>query len=415
MSDPSRRQLQIIYRAALAAVNGRRCCQRFLDQHRPDTAVALVAIGKAAGSMAQGAADVLGEQIRRGLVITKAGHSEPLAGTASGFRSLLAGHPLPDARSLRAGAALLAFIDELPPGLPLLLLLSGGASALVEVLPEGIGLAELRRLNEWLLGSGLDIGAMNALRRSLSCIKGGRLARRLGGRRSLCLMISDVPGDEPGVIGSGLLAPAPPGGVDVAALPDWLRPLLSRAPPQPDAGDACFGAVELHLVATLDDALAAAAEAGRAQGLAVRVAPTRLSGDAADCGRALARQLRDGPAGLHVWGGETTVCLPERPGQGGRNQHLALAAALELRGERGCTLLCAGSDGSDGPGEYAGAIVDGQTLARGERQGLDAVEALRRADSGRFLRASGDLLRTGPTGSNVMDVVLGIKRLSPGV
>ena len=136
---------------------------------------------------------------------------------------------------------------------------------------------------------------------------------------------------------------------------------------------------------------------------------TPLSGDAAACGRALARQLRDGPAGVYLWGGETSVRLPARPGRGGRNQHLALAAATVLAGAERCSLLCAGTDGSDGRGEDAGAIVDGGTLRRGQRQGLNADEALCRADSGRFLRASGDLLRTGPTGTNVMDVVVGIK------
>lgn len=406
----SRQQLLTIYRAALAAVHGRQCCRRFLSGHRPTGPVALVAIGKAASSMAQGAADALGTQIRRGLVITKPGHSEPLTGVAADFDCLFAGHPVPDARSLRAGAALLAFIDALPDGVELLLLVSGGASALVEVLPAGVGLAELQRLNDWLLGSGLDIGAMNAARRSLSCIKGGRLARRLAGRRSLCLMISDVPGDDPGVIGSGLLAPAPvmPAGL-AGQVPDWLSPLQSLMPPLPTADDDCFASVESHIVARLQDALAAAAEAGRGLGYAVFEHATPLAGDATSCGRVLARQLREGPPGVHIWGGETSVRLPQRPGRGGRNQHLALAAARVLAGEDRCSLLCAGTDGSDGPGEDAGAIVDGGTLRRGLRQGLDAAEALRRADSGHFLQASGDLLRSGPTGTNVMDVVLGIK------
>ena len=409
--EPSRQQLLTLYRVALAAVNGRQCCRCFLREHRPTGPVALVAIGKAASSMAQGAADVLAGQVLRGLVITKPGHSEPLTGAAADFTCLFAGHPVPDARSLQAGAALLAFIDALPAGVPLLLLLSGGASALVEVLPAGAGLAELQRLNDWLLGSGLDIGAMNAVRRSLSCIKGGRLAQRLAGRRSLCLMISDVPGDDPAVIGSGLLTPAPPMPAGLAAqIPDWLRPLQGLAPEPPSIDDSCFTSVERHIIATLKDAMAAAAEAARGLGYAVFEHATPLSGDAASCGRVLARQLRDGPAGVHIWGGETSVRLPTRPGRGGRNQHLALAAATVLAGDERCSLLCAGTDGSDGPGEDAGAIVDGGTLRRGQRQGLNADEALRRADSGHFLCASGDLLRSGPTGTNVMDVVLGIKQ-----
>jgi len=344
--------------------NGRQCCRRFLSEYRPTGPVALVAIGKAAGSMAQGAADALAGQILRGLVITKPG-GEPLSGIAADFPCLLAGHPVPDARSLQAGA--------LPAEVPLLLLLSGGASALVEVLPDGTGLAELQRLNGWLLGSGLDIGAMNAVRRSL-----------------------DVPGDVPGLIGSGLLAPAPPTPTGlVGSLPGWVLPLLGLAPSPPAADDTCFATVESHIIASLNDALAAAADAGHGLGYTVFEHATPLSGNAASCGRSLAQHLRDGPAGLHIWGGETHVRLPKRPGRGGRNQHLALAAATVLAGDSRCSLLCAGTDGSDGPGEDAGAIVDAGTLRRGQRQGLDAGEALRQADSGCFLQASGDLLRTG--------------------
>jgi hydroxypyruvate reductase len=153
----------------------------------------------------------------------------------------------------------------------------------------------------------------------------------------------------------------------------------------------------------------AAAEVGKGLGLAVHFHERFVEGDAAERGRDLARQLVSGPPGLHVWGGETTVHLPERPGRGGRNTHLALAAALELAGRGDCYLLSAGTDGTDGPTEDAGALVDGGTVERASLDGFDAPEALRRADSGSALEASGDLIQTGPTGTNVMDLMLGLR------
>jgi glycerate 2-kinase len=135
----------------------------------------------------------------------------------------------------------------------------------------------------------------------------------------------------------------------------------------------------------------------------------RLCGDAAAAGRRLAAELLDGPASVHIWGGETGVELPANPGRGGRNQQLALAAAEVLAGHDKVWLLAAGTDGSDGPGEDAGAVIDGGTLARGELDGLNAAACLHRADAGSFFEASGDLISTGPTGTNVMDLVIGLK------
>jgi glycerate 2-kinase len=156
-------------------------------------------------------------------------------------------------------------------------------------------------------------------------------------------------------------------------------------------------------------AKSAAAAAGRRVGLRVQLHEHPVEGDAALAGRRLARALLDGPRGLHVWGGETTVRLPDSPGRGGRNQHLALAAAIELAGHPDVLLMSAGTDGTDGPTDDAGAIVDGFTLERAGDAGLDAAASLARADSGSLLEASGDLIRTGPTGTNVMDLILGYR------
>lgn len=404
MNPECRQQLLTIYRAALDAVQGAASVRGYLRVHPIDRPVHLIAVGKAAASMTLGAMDACGADVVRGLVVTKDGYLDPGLDRYGVLRCMEAGHPLPDARSLAAGAALLDFIDTTPTDHQLLFLISGGASALVEHLPEGIDLDDLHRVNQWLLGSGMAIGDINAVRKALSCIKGGRLSARLGGRRALALAISDVRGDDPATIGSGLLVPARHA-VDLTGLglPPWLSDLIGRAAP---AGTA---AVKIEIVANLDVAMAAAADFARGLGYAVHRHPEFMHGDAVACGRQLAARLGDGAPGVHVWGGETTVRLPASPGRGGRCQSLALAAAIVCAGRTDVMLLAAGTDGSDGPTEDAGALVDGGTLQRGGLAGLDAEACLSRADAGTFLEAAGDLLQTGPTGSNVMDLVIGIK------
>jgi hydroxypyruvate reductase len=406
-STVARRLLLEVFAAALRAVDGRTVVGRALAARPLDGPVWICAIGKAAQSMALGACDVLGSRVLGGLLITKSGHVDPSAFDGRGIACRLGGHPVPDEGSLSAGRRLICALGALSPHTAVLFLLSGGASSLVEVPIAGLGLADLRRMNEWLLGSGLAIDAVNRVRKSVSRIKGGGLLSRLGDRPTRVLAISDVPGDDPAVIGSGLLVPerALAGGVAALDLPTWLsewveRGLVERGP-LPSTGP------EIELVATLEIAKSAAAEAGRRAGLAVRVDARAIEGDAALAGRRLARALLSGPPGLSVAGGETTLRLPAAPGRGGRNQHLALAAAIELAGHADVLLLSAGTDGNDGPTDDAGALVDGATLARIEDAGLDALVGLRRADSGALLEASGDLIRTGATGTNVMDLILG--------
>jgi glycerate 2-kinase len=370
--------------------------------------VSVVAVGKAAQSMADGAWDALGANIRGGLVISKPGHLVPERLGRFGLEGIVGGHPVPTEGSLEAGLRLLEVLDEQREG-TLLFLISGGASSLVEVPVPGLEFSELARINEWLLGSGLPIDAMNLVRKSLSRIKGGGLLTKLEGRRIRALAISDVPGDDPGIIGSGLLVPEPDLETRLAALglPDWLRRWTDAGLTQ-RAGIPKRGP-DIELVATLDIAKKAAANAAVAEGLRVHLHEEFLEGDAAERGRELARRLMDGPIGLHVWGGETTVRLPMSPGRGGRNQHLALAAAVELAGRDDCLLLSGGTDGTDGPTDDAGGLVDGGTRKRALLVGFDADTALAAADAGSVLAASGDLLHTGPTGTNVMDLVLGLK------
>ena len=408
-----RNSLLIWYRTGLDRVAGEAVTRHWLTALPGSQPVRVVAIGKAAGTMLTGAVAALGERLTAGLMITRHGYGGGECCADPRLECREAGHPLPDADSLAAGERLLVFIAEAPADQEWVFLISGGASSLVEVPVAGVTLDDLIALNTWLLGSGLDIGAMNRLRAGVSRIKGGRLAACLRKRRVRCGLISDVPDDDPASIGSGLLAPPREKGQDAIALPQALRSRLPEtAAPGPAPED--FALVEPSVLARLDDALQAVAAAARAQGLPVQLHPGRLDGDAEQTGRRLARELQAGVPGVHVWGGETTVKLPARPGQGGRNQHLALAAALELTGRRDCLLLAAGTDGSDGTSAAAGALVDGGTFERGETEGLSAQAALAAADAGTFLEASGDLIVTGPTGTNVMDLVIGWKLEASG-
>ncbi|MEJ2655118.1 MAG: DUF4147 domain-containing protein [Acidihalobacter sp.] len=399
----ARRELLRLFRAALGRVEGAAAVRGWLESNPLEPGDwHVVAIGKAAAAMARGAEDVLGERLHAGLIVTKEGHSERELHDARRWTVCMAEHPVPGPGSLAAGQALLAFVDAVSESGRILFLLSGGASSLVEVLPQGLELQDLRRASAWLLGSGLDIADVNRVRQRLSLIKGGRLRSRLGGRKACVLAISDVAGDDERAIGSGLLAEALPG--DLPELPGWLAEWTERAATQGEYQ----APVPHHIIASLDDALHAMAEAAPV-GAEVHLQGACLYGDAAQTGSELARTLRDAPPALWLWGGETTIRLPDEPGRGGRNQHLALAAAMELDGVAGVCLLAAGTDGTDGPTEDAGAIVDGGTLPRGRAEGLDAAAALAAADSGSLLEASGDLLSTGPTGTNVTDLVIGLK------
>ncbi len=403
-----REDLLAVYRAALAAVEGRAAVAAFLRDHDLPGPVYVVAIGKAAASMARGAHEQLGERIAEGLVITRHGYGQGVGRACPRIGLIEAGHPVPDEGSLEAGRRLLSFLRRAPDGGVLLFLMSGGASSLVEVLPAGVALSDLQRANDWLLGSGLPIAQVNAVRRALSRIKGGRLAAFLPGCPVWNLLISDVPGDDPAVIGSGLLAagaraPLPEG------LPPWLARLVAERAADPAPGTRSPG-IHTAIVANAAMARRAAAREARARGYAVRPHDREVAGDVLSVAREMAECLRLQPRVLHIWGGEATVRLPDEPGLGGRCQHLALymACLLQKAGMENFGFLAAGTDGGDGPGDRAGALTDGGTLPRGRRAGLEAEDCLRRADAGRFLQAAGDVLHTGATGTNVMDLMLGV-------
>jgi glycerate-2-kinase len=426
----ARSELEALFHAALRAVDPGEAVRRAIaregtrlrmaDVALPEDARCVVlAVGKAAAPMAAAFERAAGERVARGLVITKDGHGRPLAKLA--LRE--AGHPLPDARSEAAGVEALALAASASEGETLVVLLSGGASALTSCPQPGLRLEALRETTDLLLRAGAEIGELNCLRKHLTRVAGGRLAAASRAREIVVLAISDVIGDDWGTLGSGPCAPDPSTYADALAVlrrrgllervPAAVRSHLEAGlaglrPESPKPADPALARVRSVLVASNRDALAAAGAAGRARGLAVHVLTDRLHGEARDAGRrlaALARALRPGPARLLLAGGETTVSVRGR-GRGGRAQELALAAAVALEGDSRVALLAAGTDGSDGPTPAAGAFGDGGTLARGAAAGVDARDALAENDAYGFFTREGGCFVTGPTGTNVMDLVL---------
>ena len=411
--DNSREDLIRIYESGVRRVRGFDAVQRYLGLHPLAQDVFLVAIGKAASAMTLGALAADGERIVDGLVITKHGHVEPDLARHRRIEYIESDHPVPGQTTLYAGKRLLAYLSRrAESNACFLFLLSGGASSLVEVPAGEIGLEDMRELTHKLLASGLDINRINRVRRVLSGIKGGRLARHLRRCPTLSLMISDVPGDDPGAIGSGLLTRVQDA-IDPSDYPPFARRLLERAElvDLPDAEE--FSHIESSIVACLEDAKKACDEAATRWGYQKRhVDAGFVEGDVGAVATKLYREIAASPDTLAIWGGEPTVKLPEVPGRGGRNQQLALAVALKIKNDPRTCFLSAGTDGTDGPTDDAGAVVDGATVSRGEAAGFSAEDCLHRADAGTFLEASGDLLRTGPTGTNVMDLMIGYGKLA---
>ncbi|MBL8694967.1 MAG: DUF4147 domain-containing protein [Planctomycetes bacterium] len=439
-SDRSRplgppQDLQSIGRAAIAAVSPEIALRRKL--HIEGRALTLggrriripeggrihvLAVGKAATAMARAADVLLGDLRGRGLVITKLGHSEPLAG----FAVLESTHPVPDARSLAAGARVSAFLTELPIGEPVLVLLSGGASALMAQLPANIRTEDLAELTSLLLRSGADIREINTIRKHVDALKGGGLARFLSNREVACLALSDVVGDAIDVIGSGPLAPDP--STFAQAILVWEKRIGLTNGPQnildhlregcagrrsetPKPGDGLFEKVTNQIVASGRDALEAAAAASLQIGFKPLVLTSTLTGEAREAGgfvASVAREILDlgrpaPPPVCLLWGGETTVTVRGH-GRGGRNQEVAAALAQALSGRAGWRALCFGTDGTDGPTDAAGAWVDGSTELRALESGLSIRAALESNDTYSLLERIGALFVTGPTGTHVNDI-----------
>lgn len=357
------------WHAAVAAVTGERCVALAAQSSALTGPVCIAAVGKAAPSMLLGLI-AAGVTVSRALVVTKDGHSDERLAELEQVQQLESAHPVPDQRSLDAGAALRQFVDDCSQDEQLLLLVSGGASSLAEHLSAGETLQSLQLKTQDLLAAGADIAAINVVRRELSQLKGGKLAANCKASVTSWLL-SDVEGDDPMVIGSG-----------IGVIADTSRQ---------------------QIVASNAIARAAAQASLEAHGLQVQSNQESLYGDVYAVAERIAGQILAGDAGAYIFGGEPTVVLPENPGEGGRNQALALALSERLA-DCGVVGLVAGTDGTDGP-----TLAAGGWFGRLRPDASATEQALAAADAGRYLRELGQDFVTGPTGTNVMDVLIAIK------
>ncbi|MFN7003378.1 MAG: glycerate kinase [Roseinatronobacter sp.] len=359
----------------------------------------VLGLGKAAVAMTGAALEVL-RRPARALVVTNYENDAAL----DGAQVMAAGHPVPDENGLRAAQAAEAMLAEAGRDDHVLVLVSGGGSALLPAPVEGLSLRDKAEVNRVLLAGGMDIVAMNAVRQHLSRLKGGGLLRAAHPAPVTALILSDVIGDDLRAIASGpTVAPIAPRAHVVemlrasgmwTRLPEAAQAALLR----PEEEVPAMGA-ENRLIGSNRQSLEAMAQA-RPE---ARIVSTALVGDVADAAEVIVRTAREGACSLALFGGETTVTLTGT-GLGGRNQDLALRVAIALDGQTGWRFLSAGTDGRDGPTEAAGAIVDGATCARIRAAGGDPQALLANNDSNRALALSGDLLVTGGTGTNVADL-----------
>ena len=380
--------------------------------------VRLLGIGKAALAMSARLAGILGTRLDAGLVITK----HPAAVPATQFTILTGGHPVPDESSLAAGQKTLEFISTLGPDDLLFCLISGGGSALVSTPLEGVSLEQLQTLTAALLACGAPIDEINLLRRRLERLKGGGLVRLSNGASLISLILSDVVGNPLEAIASGPTAPDPATRADALALlkkyrlrgkiPTSIPAVLEQAPETPKPGDPLFAKVQNVIVGSgLLAAQAALAQAGT-EGFNPYLLRIDLQGEARQTAFELATFLRQAkrtgdpaprPACI-IAGGETTVTLHGK-GKGGRNTELALAAVTELVDFPGVMLVTLATEGEDGPTDAAGAVVTGESYRRAVGMTLQPEDFLTRNDSYSFFALLDDLLKPGPTGTNVNDLL----------
>ncbi len=402
--------LRQLFDTAVAAADPMRCIAPHLPP-RPEGRVIVVGAGKASARMAEAVEAAWGPC--EGLVITRDGHARPCAGVEIAE----AAHPVPDARGERATARMLELLRGAGPEDMVLALISGGGSALLVQPAPPLTLEDKREVNRALLASGAPIGEMNVLRKHLSRVKGGQLAAAAYPARMLALLISDVPGDDPGTIASGPT-------VGEAAPPATARQILARrgidCTPAIDAalrasqvvapGDARLAHCETRVIAAPSQSLRAAAERAEAAGLCPLHLGDALEGEARELARALAARARTEAARLApgdrpvvlLSGGECTVTR-RGDGLGGPNAEFALALAIALDGAPGIHAIACDTDGIDGAAEVAGAVIGPGTLAAARRAGLDPAEALARNDAHSFFGALGAQVVTGPTLTNVND------------
>ena len=397
-------------RAALERVGPRLVVAGSAIDLRPVRRVVIVGMGKASGPMARTAEDVLGDLPVGGLVVVK----DLRGAMPRRVRAVEAGHPIPDARGQAAAEEILGLVQAATADDLVLCLISGGGSALAPAPVPGVSLAEKQGVTRLLLEAGATINELNAVRKHLSALKGGQLARAAAPAPVVALLLSDVIGDPLDVIASGPTAPDPTTFGDALDVLDRFG-LRGRVAASPKPGDPALRGVTNRVIGNNGLVVDAARREAERLGFQSRVLTCRLEGEAREAAGVFAAVLREAAAfgqpvarpACVIAAGETTVTV-RGPGRGGRCQEFALAVVEPLAGVGGLVVLAAGTDGSDGPTDAAGAIVDGTTLERARREGLSPQEALATNDSHGFFSRLGDLVVTGPTGTNLMDLYVGL-------
>jgi len=441
-NHPQGRKTARILAASLAAVDPRsliRDCVTLdgttllLQQHRVNLAefqrVFLLGIGKAARAMSLSCADLLGNHLTYGFMLSKAGE-QPISGPLSQkFEELTGGHPLPNSAGMNSAKTILTALSDLNPNDLVIVLISGGGSALFSLPQPGLTLQNLISTNQVLIGCGADITQINTVRKHLSAVKGGRLAQALFPARMITLILSDVPGNHLESIASGPTLPDPSTYEEALEiieqysleekLPfDVVHYLQNGSrgehPETPKPGNPTFKNSIQLLIGSNQNALQGGIRKASEEGFQSQLYSKLLKGEARTVGEEIAQQLHGmaqtgiplGRPACLIAGGETTVTLSDtpRPGKGGRNLELALSAVKSLAGLENCALITLASDGQDGITDAAGAVVRGNSLSRARRAGLDPDQHLQSHNAYPFFDTLGDLLRTGPTGTNVNDI-----------
>lgn len=383
----------------------------------------VIGFGKASAAMASSLEQILGSRISGGHIVTKQGHSVPLQYIAT----TEARHPIPDQAGVAGTSIISSIADSADKDDLVICLISGGGSALLTDIPEGCSINDLIKLNDCLLKSGTDINELNSVRKHLSAVKGGWLAKRAFPARIISLILSDVTGDPPDVIASGPTVPDPTTYSDAmsvikkynveAHIPSCLIGLLKegisgKRPETPKRDDPVFRNTSNIIVGNNKLALDASAKAASSMGYDCIIVTDQLTGNVTDVSSEIFKsvmEIKNRPLKRKtclLYGGETTVKVTADNGQGGRNQHLALLFAVMLRETKGITFLAAGTDGTDGQTDAAGAVADNTTAKNAELLNLDMDDYIARFDSYNFFRQEGGLIKSGPTLTNVMDIIV---------
>lgn len=407
MEEGLRRDAEYIIRKTIEDVMPERAVKEELKKLDLPGRIHVIAVGKAAWIMAKAAGELLQGKIEEGIVVTKYRHAK---GDLPGFIILKAAHPVPDEQSILAADRVMDMVRGIRETDSVLFLISGGGSALLERPVEGLCLEDIRRLTEQLLACGAGIREINVIRKKLSAVKGGKLAGLLKTKRAHAILLSDIVGEGEDMIASGLTYPDQSSSQEACAIlhkygisPDAkLRAALAGSEPCRDVW------VENHVVGSVENLCLSAASHAKELGYSAHLLTASLQCEARDAGRWLVSRMEDPayqrPFAL-VAGGETVVHLSGK-GLGGRNQELALSAAGFLEGKEHALLFSLGSDGTDGPTDAAGGMVDGSTAGRLRQQGIEISKVLEQNDSYHALERVDGLIFTGPTGTNVNDVAV---------